>query len=121
MLLDTLPLTANGKIDRRRLPEPGNLRPELDHPYAAPRTPMERELAAIWAEVLGLEQVGVDDDFFVLGGHSPGAARVLSRVSAAFDIDLPIRLLFDGPTIAEMAQVIVAERASGASANDRAG
>ena len=65
VILDALPMTPNGKIDRLRLPEPGNLRPMLDNPYTAPRTPMERDLAAIWAEVLALDRVGVEDNFLI--------------------------------------------------------
>ena len=112
VILDTLPMTPNGKIDRRRLPEPGNLRPTLDNPYTAPRTPMERDLAAIWAEVLALDRVGVEDSFFDLGGHSLGAARILSHVDAAFNVDLPLKALFDRPTVAGMAQAILAAQVS---------
>ncbi len=110
VIIDALPMTPNGKIDRGRLPEPGSLRPTLDHPYTAPRTPMERDLAAIWAEVLALDRVGVEDNFFDLGGHSLGAARIVSRVGAAFHVELPVRALFDRPTVAAMTQAIVAER-----------
>jgi amino acid adenylation domain-containing protein len=114
LILDALPMTPTGKIDRLRLPEPGGLRPTLDNPYTAPRTPMERELAAIWAEVLSLERVGIDDNFFDLGGHSLAAARIISRVAAAFAVDLPIKVLFDRPTVAAMALAILAEQASSA-------
>jgi amino acid adenylation domain-containing protein len=110
VIIDALPMTPNGKIDRRQLPEPGSLRPTLDHPYTAPRTPMERDLAAIWAEVLALDRVGVEDNFFDLGGHSLGAARILSRVYAAFNVDLSLKALFDRPTVAGMAQAILAEQ-----------
>jgi acyl carrier protein len=75
---------------------------------------MEKELAAIWAEVLALVRVGIDDNFFDLGGHSLAAARIISRVAAAFAIDLPIKVLFDRPTVAGMAQAILAEQASSA-------
>ncbi len=109
VILDALPMTPNGKIDRLRLPEPGSVRPMVDNPYTAPRTPMEQDLAAIWAEVLALDRVGVEDNFFDLGGHSLGAARILSRVGAVFHVDLPIRALFDRPTVAAMAQAILAE------------
>ena len=112
VIVDALPMTPSGKIDRLRLPEPGSVRPELDNPYTAPRTPVERELAAIWAEVLALDRVGVEDNFFDLGGHSLGAARILSRVGAVFHADLPIHALFDRPTVAGMAQAISAEQMS---------
>ena len=114
VIIDALPMTPNGKIDRRRLPEPGNLRPALDSAYTAPRTPMEKELAGIWAEVLALERVGVQDDFFDLGGHSLGAGRIISRVGAAFNVELPLKTLFDRPTVAAMAQAILDKLVSSA-------
>src|SRR6185312_1956470 len=70
MKLDTLPLTLNGKVDRRALPAPDSQRPDLSSTYVAPRSAIEREIAAVWQEVLGLESVGVADKFFDLGGHS---------------------------------------------------
>ena len=114
VILDALPMTSNGKIDRLGLPEPSNLRPALDNAYTAPQTPMERELAAIWAEVLALEPVGMEDDFFDLGGHSLGATRIVSRVAAAFHVELPLTILFERPTVAAMALAILAEQASSA-------
>jgi amino acid adenylation domain-containing protein len=112
VILDALPMTANGKIDRLRLPDPGNLRPALDNPYTLPHTPMETALSAIWANVLALDRVGVEDNFFDLGGHSLGAARILARVGEAFHVDLSVKALFDRPTVAGMAQAILAEQAS---------
>ncbi len=114
VILDALPMTASGKIDRQRLPDPGNLRPALENPYTPPRTALEKDLAAIWAEVLGLERVGVEDNFFALGGHSLGAARILARVGAAFQVELSVKALFDRPTVAAMAQAILAELAGDA-------
>lgn len=111
VILDALPMTPNGKIDRRRLPEPGNLRPVLDNPYKLPRTPMETDLAAIWAEVLALDRIGVDDNFFDLGGHSLAAARIVSHVLKTFAVDVPIKALFDRPTVGGMAQAILVEQA----------
>ncbi len=99
--LPDFPLTANGKLDRKALP-----RPDLDmEPGEAvsPRTPEEEIMAGVWAEVLGLNRVGVDDNFFDLGGHSLLATQVISRVRAAFSVDLPVRALFEAPTIAELA------------------
>jgi len=104
--LDAIPLTDTRKVDRKALPEPGTSRPELAIPYVAPRTPTEKELAKIWAEVLLLDEVGIHDDFFDLGGHSLSATRIISRIIAAFKLQLPIRALFDSPTIAAMADVI---------------
>jgi acyl carrier protein len=115
VFLDVLPLSANGKVDRRALPDPGNSRPNLDTPYAAPRTPIQKELAQIWDDVLSLDQVGIHDNFFDLGGHSLAASRVISRVIQTFQLDIPLRSLFDSPTVAEMARVITMNQARKAS------
>ena len=104
--LEAMPLTANGKIDHRALPIPDESRPELQHAYIAPRSPQEEILVKIWSEVLGIEQVGVHDNFFELGGHSLLATQVVSRVRAAFSIDLPLRSLFESPTVADLAAEI---------------
>jgi amino acid adenylation domain-containing protein len=106
VLLDTLPLTPTGKVDRKALPVPGNSRPELDTPYAAPRTTVEKELAQIWAEVLSLDEIGIHDNFFEVGGHSLLATQVISRVINTFKVELPIKSLFESPTVADMAVVI---------------
>jgi len=106
MFLESLPLTPNGKLDRKSLPAPDHSRPELDDAFATPRTPVEELLADIWAEVLKLDKVGIHDNFFHLGGHSLLATQVVSRVNTAFQIDFPLRRLFESPTIEEMAAVI---------------
>src|SRR5829696_1864991 len=106
--LDTLPLTPNGKVDRRALPAPGGMRPELEDALVVPRDALEEQLAGIWAEVLGLERVGVHDDFFELGGHSLLVTQVVSRVRDAFGVELPLRSLFEEPTIAGLAEKIEA-------------
>jgi acyl carrier protein len=106
VILDALPLTATGKVNRKTLPDPGTSRPELDSPYVAPKTPVEKELSKIWSEVLSVDQVGVEDSFFDLGGDSLSATRVVSHVMRTFQLDLPLRSLFQSPTVAEMANVI---------------
>lgn len=103
MFLDSLPLTPNGKLDRKALPVPDQTRPELAETYTAPRTPVEKLLAQIWAVVLKLDKVGIHDNFFRLGGHSLLATQVISRAREAFQVELPVRALFEAPTVAELA------------------
>jgi acyl carrier protein len=103
--LDALPLTANGKLDVRALPAP---EPVATAEHVAPRTAAERVLAEIWAEVLRLEQVSVEENFFALGGHSLLATQVLSRVDQAFGVQLPVRALFEHPTVTALAAAIEA-------------
>jgi amino acid adenylation domain-containing protein len=105
MVLDNLPLTSNGKIDRRALPIPKWGRNE-EQSYVAPRNELEQKLAAIWSDVLGVEKIGVDDDFFELGGHSLLAMQLMARTTESLQIGLPLRRLFDGPTIAQVAKSI---------------
>ena len=112
MFLDSLPLTPNGKLDRKALPAPDQSRPELDDAFAAPRTPIEEILANIWAEVLKLDKVGIHDNFFHLGGHSLLATQVVSRVNHSFQTDLPLRRLFESPTMAGLADSIQASMGS---------
>ena len=104
--LDRLPLTSNGKVDRKLLPLPDNARPELSSGFIAPRTQVESTLAAVWSEVLGVEQVGADDDFFELGGHSLLAAQVAARVRALYQTDFSLGDFFRAPTIAKMAVAV---------------
>ncbi|MDB4950669.1 MAG: tycC1, partial [Gemmatimonadetes bacterium] len=102
--LDRLPLTPHGKLDRRALPAPEPA--PADEAYAAPRTEVEAALAAIWEEVLRRDRVGVHDDFFALGGHSLMAMRVVSRVGQALGVELPMRALFEHPTVAGLAECV---------------
>ncbi|WP_328718071.1 amino acid adenylation domain-containing protein [Streptomyces sp. NBC_00247] len=104
--MDRIPLTPNGKTDRRALPVPASDRPELGSAYTAPRTETERTVAAVWAEVLGIDTVGVDDDFFALGGHSLLATRVVSRLRRRLGVDIPVRTLFSAPTPALLASAV---------------
>jgi amino acid adenylation domain-containing protein len=101
VILESLPLTPNGKIDHRALPTP-DLHSELKHKYVAPRTPVEEILAQIWAQVLKVEQVGIEDNFFTSGGHSLLATQLVSQIRNIFQVELPLRELFAAPTIAEL-------------------
>ncbi len=106
VVLDALPLTPNRKVDRRALPLPERKSPDLAGAYVAPRTHIEEMLVGIWAEVLGDTQVGIHDSFFDLGGHSLLATRVISRVREAYQVDLPLRHLFEALTVAGLAERI---------------
>jgi acyl carrier protein len=102
--LETLPLTANGKLDRRALPAPDGAFAAAE--YVEPRTEAERVVAGIWADVLGVERVGAMDDFFALGGHSLRATRVISHVRTAFGAEVPVRALFESPTLADFVEQV---------------
>jgi len=99
VLLDALPLTPNGKADRLALPEPGAARPELEHGFVSPRTPLETQLAAIWEWILEVRPVGVTDDFFELGGDSLAAVSLFLEINRMCGKDLPLATLFQAPTI----------------------
>ncbi|WP_414542084.1 amino acid adenylation domain-containing protein [Nostoc sp. CCY0012] len=106
VLLDSLPLTPNGKVDRKALPAPEQTRTELEQKFVAPRNPTEEMLAGIWVKILGIEQIGIHDNFFDLGGHSLLATQVISQVRKAFGLEIPLRYLFASPTIAKLAKNI---------------
>src|SRR5262249_43701620 len=101
---DALPLTPNGKTDRKALPAPEQQRPDWHGAFVAPRNPTEERLATLWAEVLGLERVGIHDNFFDLGGHSLQAAQLVSRASKARQRHIPVKALFLHPTVASLAE-----------------
>ncbi|MCA9128248.1 MAG: amino acid adenylation domain-containing protein, partial [Planctomycetales bacterium] len=106
--VERFPLTAHGKLDLARLPSPDNNRPDLEAAYVAPRTPLESQVASIWMSVLQVDRVGVQDNFFELGGHSLLATQVVARVRSQLDVDLPLRCLFEKPTIEQLVIEIMA-------------
>jgi amino acid adenylation domain-containing protein len=108
VLLERLPLTPNGKVDRKALPAPSRKGPAPDPAKAAPRSAVEAALMAIWTEVLGVERVGVHDNFFDLGGHSLLGTQVVVRVRTALGVELPLRSLFEAPTVAALAERVEA-------------
>jgi amino acid adenylation domain-containing protein/FkbH-like protein len=104
--LDALPLTLNGKVDRRALPAPDNSRPNLEVKYVAPRNDVERALAEVWESVLGARPIGREDRFFELGGHSLLAVKLLAQVEKKFGRNLALAAVFKSPTIAQMAELL---------------
>ena len=106
VLLDELPLTDNGKVDRDALPEPLDMLAARGAEYTAPQNELEQQIAQIWEEVLGLDGVGIHDNFFDLGGHSLMATQVVSRIREQLGIELPLSEIFEYSTVAELAQKI---------------
>ncbi len=119
VLLETLPRTGSGKVDRARLPEPGRPREDAED-RVAPRTPIEQTVAAIWGELLRVDRVGAKDNFFDLGGHSLLATQVVSRLRDAFGIEIPLRALFESPTVEELSLAIAQAQAEQAAPDDLA-
>lgn len=111
--LEAMPLTPNGKVDRRALPAPAPTRPELERAFVAPRTLVEIKLAEIWAQVLGIEQIGIHDNFFELGGHSLASTQAMLRVLESFQIEMPLLSIFETPTIASLAERVEQVRQTG--------
>jgi amino acid adenylation domain-containing protein len=111
VVLEAMPLTPNGKIDRKQLPEPDpTLRPE-ERAYVAPRTKIEETIAGIWTELLGVEKISINDGFFELGGDSLLISRLVARIHTVFDVNLPIRSIFLAPTLKNIAAAVKAQRA----------
>ena len=106
VVLESFPCTAHGKIDLEALPEPDNRRPELADAYRAPRTDTETRLAAIFGDLLGVEKIGIDDNFFALGGHSLLVIKVVHRVNESLGTAVPVRALFESPTVSQLAKRI---------------
>ena len=106
VVLDELPLTGSGKVDRQQLPDPDAGRPELAGNFVAPQTAIEQQVVKIWEQVLNLKRIGVEDNFFALGGHSLLATQLMWRLNDAFGLRLPLRTVFEAPTVRRMAEVI---------------
>jgi acyl carrier protein len=115
VVLERLPLTANGKVDRRRLPRPSAADRAAGDGYVEPATETERRLAALWAEILDVERVGAEDDFFHLGGHSLLATRLVARLRAEDGVAIPMNRLFEAPTVRRFAEVVDAGAVAGES------
>jgi acyl carrier protein len=110
VVLEDFPLTPNGKVDRRALGHLDTTPAERVGMFVAPRTPIEKAIAEIWAEVLHLDKVGVYDDFFERGGHSLLAAQVISRLYAVFQIEIALGALLESPTVASLAELVVQQQ-----------
>ena len=107
VMLAAFPLTPHGKVDRRALPAPSQVRPETTVTPVAPRNSVEETIASIWCEVLHLQHISVHDNFFDCGGHSLSATQVISHLHGLFQVELPLRTLFEAPTIALLAEAII--------------
>jgi hypothetical protein len=106
VLLNELPLLPSGKLNRRALPRVESSRVQSDKPFVPPRTPVEHDIAVLWRELLGLEQVSIHDNFFELGGHSLLLTQLASRIRSGLYVEVPLRRLFEAPTILEMTKVV---------------
>jgi amino acid adenylation domain-containing protein/FkbM family methyltransferase len=110
IMLDALPLTPSGKVDRKALPLPDRAKPRRETVFVAARTPLEEDLVNIWRELLGVEQIGIHDKFFELGGHSLLLTRLASRIHRTFGVEVPLRVLFNTPTVVDMTTAIAARQ-----------
>ena len=112
MMLEEFPLTPNRKIDRKALPNPEKIHIQEQRDFVAPRNPVEEILVNIWSEILGVEKISVDDNFFEIGGHSLLATRAISQIREIFAVELPLRKLFETPTIAGIAETIATNKSN---------
>jgi acyl carrier protein len=106
VVMDDLPLTTSGKLDRRALPTPAEAHAKGQKDFIGPRTPVEESVADMMCQLLGVERIGINDNFFELGGHSLLATQLLSRVRTILDVEVPLRALFEAPTVAGLALAI---------------
>ena len=118
VMVTHVPLTPNGKLDRAALPGAAEVTAEVPGPYIAPTSDTQRALAKIWVELLGVERVGIHDDFFELGGHSLLAFHLISRVLVALGVEIPVRAVFDAPTVAGVEQAVIDARTTGQPASE---
>ncbi|MGR9074154.1 MAG: non-ribosomal peptide synthetase [Gammaproteobacteria bacterium] len=118
VFLESFPLNRNGKIDRKALPDPDHHRPKMEQSYTPPNSPVEHELVKIWEEVLEIDPVGIHDNFFELGGHSLLATQVQSRIQNRFQIEMPLRWVFDFPEISKLALKIIQSQIESGHSND---
>ena len=116
VVMNSLPLTLNGKVDRRMLPKPERDRPELEETFVTPRTPIEQQMVNLWVKVLGVEKLGIQDNFFELGGNSLLAAKLIAYVRESFQLELPIRCIFEKPTVEGLVQAVQTVKQQGISA-----
>jgi amino acid adenylation domain-containing protein len=116
VVLEEMPLTETGKVDRRALPAAHGMGAVSDERYVAPRTPLEELVGAIWCDVLNLHRVGIHDNFFAIGGHSLRATQVVSRIREMLDVEIPLRALFESPTVSGLTIAIVQGLAARADA-----
>jgi acyl carrier protein len=120
VLIDEMPLTQNGKVDLKALPAPTDARLEPEETYVAPRNSVEETIVDIWSQLLGVDPVGVNDNFFALGGASILAIQLTSRLKKAFDLELQLRVIYDHPTPAALGATIVKIQAEQADVSDLA-
>jgi acyl carrier protein len=122
IFLDAMPLTANGEVDRKGLPDPTSEEVLSRDEFVAPRTPVEEKIVAIWCELLGVQKLGIHDDVFLWGAHSLMAVRAISRIQSALNLtnaQLPLATLLQAPTVAELAAVVEEARQKRESADSR--